>query len=245
MPGAFRDKHQAGSLNAVVFETIWDALTPAGATLGRLALASLLGGVIGSDRERSGKPAGLRTNMLICVGAALLMELSLRIGRAGTAAGGTADPARIAAQIVSGIGFLGAGAIIQSRGSVVGLTTAASMWVVAAIGMAVGAAEYVMSVAATVIVMITLMLLPRFETLLTPYPRVDQRIGVRLDPDPDAVGRVERILVDRGLTVEGLRVDRREDHFAVRYSTLGRERELDETVRALMAEPAVQQVEVD
>src|SRR5690554_2045638 len=111
----------------------------------RLLLAAILGGLIGLEREISGKPAGLRTNILICVGAALLTELSLGIGLL-TPERPNADPARIAAQIVSGIGFLGAGTIIQARGSVVGLTTAATLWVVAAIGMAVGAAAYVEAV---------------------------------------------------------------------------------------------------
>ncbi|HET7273730.1 MAG TPA: MgtC/SapB family protein, partial [Longimicrobiaceae bacterium] len=115
--------------------------------LGRLLLAALLGGLIGLERELSSKPAGLRTNLLICVGATLLMELSLTVAaeaNAANLAAGVAfraDPARIAAQIVTGIGFLGAGTIMQARGSVVGLTTAATIWVVAAIGMAVGARE--------------------------------------------------------------------------------------------------------
>ena len=86
------------------------------------------------ERQHAHKPAGLRTNILICVGAALLTDLS--VTAAGAAPG--ADPARIAAQIVTGVGFLGAGTILQARGSVTGLTTAATLWVVAAIGMAVG-----------------------------------------------------------------------------------------------------------
>src|SRR5690554_1125523 len=119
----------------------WRTLTEGMGSLGwlrvdllvRLLLAAILGGLVGLEREISGKPAGLRTNLLICVGAALLTELSLSIGLL-TAERPNADPARIAAQIVSGIGFLGAGTIIQARGSVVGLTTAATLWVVAAIG---------------------------------------------------------------------------------------------------------------
>ena len=105
--------------------------------LGELLLATLLGGVIGWERDASGKPAGLRTNILICVGSALLTDLS--IGFAQFVGGGVAsDPARITAQIVSGIGFLGAGTILKARGTVIGLTTAATLWVVAAIGMTVG-----------------------------------------------------------------------------------------------------------
>ncbi|HET9440753.1 MAG TPA: MgtC/SapB family protein, partial [Longimicrobiales bacterium] len=110
----------------------------------RLLLAAALGGMIGLEREHSGKPAGFRTNMLICLGAALITEVSFNV--AHTASG---DPGRIAAQIVSGIGFLGAGTILHSRGSVYGLTTAATLWVVAAIGMAVGARSYLAAVIGT------------------------------------------------------------------------------------------------
>ena len=99
----------------------------------KLSLAVVLGGIIGIERELSGKPAGLRTNILICLGSALLMDLSVRIGMVDGARVG--DPARIAAQVVSGIGFLGAGTIMQARGAVLGLTTAATIWVVAAIGL--------------------------------------------------------------------------------------------------------------
>ena len=101
--------------------------------LGGLLLASLLGGAIGWEREHSGKPAGLRTNILICMAATLLTDLSVRLA---PSFGGPADPGRIAAQIVTGMGFLGAGTIIQTRGTVTGLTTAATLWIVAAIGMA-------------------------------------------------------------------------------------------------------------
>ncbi|MBA2245639.1 MAG: MgtC/SapB family protein, partial [Gemmatimonadetes bacterium] len=128
------------SLTSAIPADVLDQL----ALLGRLLLAAVLGGVIGLERELSGKPAGLRTNLLICVGAALLMDLSIAVAALANLpneqAGAIfrADPARIAAQIVSGIGFLGAGTILQARGNIIGLTTAATIWVVAAIGMAVG-----------------------------------------------------------------------------------------------------------
>ena len=128
----------------------------------RLGLAVVLGGAIGWEREANGKPAGLRTNILICVGATLLTDLSIHFG--GFAVGrGVADPARIAAQIVTGIGFLGAGTIIQARGTVTGLTTAATLWVVAGIGMAVGSDSYVEAVGATLLVLVVLILLTPME----------------------------------------------------------------------------------
>jgi putative Mg2+ transporter-C (MgtC) family protein len=102
----------------------------------RLLLAALAGGLIGFERERAEKPAGLRTHLLVCVGAALLTVSSIY------GFSGIADPARVAAGVAVGVGFLGAGTIIRQEAHVVGLTTAASIWVVAAIGLAFGTGLY-------------------------------------------------------------------------------------------------------
>jgi putative Mg2+ transporter-C (MgtC) family protein len=104
----------------------------------RVFFAILCGGLIGLERELKNKAAGLKTNMLICLGAALYTSVSVLISGSFADQGHFGDPARVAAQIVSGIGFLGGGAIIQSRGTVLGLTTAATIWVVAAIGVCIG-----------------------------------------------------------------------------------------------------------
>lgn len=118
----------------------------------RLLLAAGLGAAIGYQREREQKPAGLRTHVLIALGAALFTAA----GIFGFASG---DPSRIAAGIVTGIGFLGAGAILHRQGGIViGLTTAASIWAVAAIGLAVGAGQYLLSLVATVLSLVILML---------------------------------------------------------------------------------------
>lgn len=120
----------------------------------RLLLAAGLGALIGYQRERASKPAGLRTHILICVGAALFTVASIY-------GFGTDDAARVASGIVAGIGFLGAGAIIRSgEGIVAGLTTAATIWAVAGIGLAAGAGLYLVSAVSTVIILIVL-LLPR------------------------------------------------------------------------------------
>ena len=115
----------------------------------RLALAALFGGAIGIERELRHKTAGFRTNILICLGATVITIISISI--AVNSSTTPADPGRIAAQIVTGVGFLGAGAIIQSRGSVVGLTTAASIWTTAGIGIALGAGYYLASIIATLL----------------------------------------------------------------------------------------------
>jgi len=131
----------------------------------------VLGGAIGLEREVKNKPAGLRTNILICIGAALLTDVSMRIGvlDGGPRVG---DPGRIAAQIVSGIGFIGAGTIMQGGGMVTGLTSAATIWVVAAIGIAIGAGLYVEAAGTGALVTIVLAWLGRLEHRLRRIRRV-------------------------------------------------------------------------
>jgi len=122
------------------------------AILSRLILAAFLGGIIGLEREIRRKSAGLRTNMFICIGSALFTVLSDELATKY----GSGDHTRIAAQIISGIGFLGAGAIIRERGTVVGLTTAATIFSVASIGMAVGGGLYVTGIFACLLILLLL-----------------------------------------------------------------------------------------
>lgn len=131
-------------------------------TVFKLTLSMILGSAVGYERKLKGQIAGVRTFSLICMGATIAMVLSVYVPQEylGLKNG---DPSRIAAQVVSGIGFLGAGAIIQMKGSVRGLTTAAGIWMIAAIGMAVGVGLYMVSVAATLLMLFVLTLLERIE----------------------------------------------------------------------------------
>jgi putative Mg2+ transporter-C (MgtC) family protein len=126
----------------------------------RLTIGLLLGAVIGFERELHRQPAGFRTHSLVALGAALFTVIS---GYGFT--GASVDPTRIAAQIVSGIGFIGAGTILQHRGSVRGLTTAASLWAVAAIGTAAGAGLLLMAAVGTVLILVVLAAFDRMEEL--------------------------------------------------------------------------------
>ena len=121
--------------------------------LPKALLAIACGGLVGVEREMRRKPAGFRTNILICLGSMLFMWLSIEVANTLTS-GGHGDPARIAAQVVTGIGFLGAGTIIQSRGYIRGLTSAAMIWVVAVIGMAIGAGMAVVGVISTGLILL-------------------------------------------------------------------------------------------
>jgi putative Mg2+ transporter-C (MgtC) family protein len=136
----------------------------------RLTVGLVLGAVIGFERELSHQPAGFRTHSLVSLGAALFTVVS-----AFGFSGDLVDPTRIAAQIVSGIGFIGAGTILQYRGHIRGLTTAASLWAVAAIGTAAGAGLYVVAIVGTVLILVILSILDRVEAMA--------RRRLRLPPD--------------------------------------------------------------
>lgn len=128
----------------------------------KLCLSLILGSVVGLERKRKGQIAGVRTFALISMGATLAMLISIYVPQVylGLKNG---DPGRIAAQVITGVGFLGAGAIIQMKGSVKGLTTAAGIWMVATIGMAVGVGMYVLSIIATALILFILVQLEKFE----------------------------------------------------------------------------------
>ncbi len=138
----------------------------------KLLVAIIAGGAVGFERELRCKPAGLRTNILICLGSALLMDLSVRIANEYNG-----DPGRIAAQVVTGIGFLGAGTILHTRGTITGLTSAATIWVVAAIGLTAGAGYEFEALATTITVMFVLRGLGWFEGRFFPHAH-DNNDGV-------------------------------------------------------------------
>jgi len=144
----------------------------------RLALGVALGGVIGWERELQRQPAGFRTHSLVALGACIFTVIS------ASAFAGEGDPARIAAQIVTGIGFIGAGTIIRHEGSVRGLTTAASLWAVAGVGMASGAGLYVVAVGATVLIVVVLAIFDWLESGLKRRLRLSD---ARSDPHEGSV----------------------------------------------------------
>ncbi|HEX6898068.1 MAG TPA: MgtC/SapB family protein [Thermoanaerobaculia bacterium] len=174
-------------------------------TAARIGLAALLGGLIGAERERTGKWAGLRTHMLIAVGSALLTDISVLVGlRYAQGYSNAWDPGRIAAQIVSGVGFIGAGTIIQSRGAVQGLTTAAGLWVASAIGIAVGAGFYAQAIITTLALLLILAGLRPLEAVLR---RDRQSVVLRLSRE-QKLSRLLEVLEESGIKVENVSVSR-------------------------------------
>ncbi len=151
----------------------------------RLAVATLLGGLLGLEREIHGRPAGLRTHLLVSLGAAAFMLMSLLVGSMNS--GFQGDPGRIAAQIVTGIGFLGAGAIVKEGVNIRGLTTAACLWVAAAIGMACGAALYAEAIFIWILAIIALVILPYVEVIFKKHSYRVLEITLPLEVDVSSI----------------------------------------------------------
>ena len=175
----------------------------------RMLIAAVLGAAIGLEREIHEHPAGMRTHLLVALGSAIFTVLSIYgfegVGRGNVAA--SVDPTRIAAQIVSGIGFLGAGAILKYGTSIRGLTTAASLWTAAAIGMAVGAGEWVIAAVGTFIVVFSLWPLNALVARL--HKPGTHAIKVRLEVGRlEALGDMSRLLADRRVEMAGINSQR-------------------------------------
>lgn len=172
--------------------------------LARLLLAALLGSMIGFEREWKVRAAGLRTHMLVCLGSTLIMIVSA-YGFADVLKGSTnieLDPSRIAAQVVSGIGFLGAGTILMRNDIVRGLTTAASLWVVAGVGLAVGGGLYIAAAATTLIVLMILVVLRPIEKRIFANRRLTRFLTVQIDP-----AQINASAVESTITFGRIRLD--------------------------------------
>jgi putative Mg2+ transporter-C (MgtC) family protein len=183
-------------------------------TLARLLLAAILGGIIGLERQLRHRPAGLRTNMFICFGAAMFTVLSRQL------AGVESDSARIAAQIIPGIGFIGAGSILHAKASVQGLTTASTLFVVAGVGMAAGGGLYLTACFATIIILISLVVLGRMEVAfsLKLFTTTYEVTGRSVDA---MICEVNRILDSEQLTMHSMHIAHAEPDFRVVISVDG------------------------
>lgn len=161
--------------------------------IGQIFLSAVLGGIIGIERDIHGRAAGLRTHILVGSGATLFMIISQVVASRGNTPIGS-DPGRIAAQIVTGIGFLGAGAIMKEGFNVRGLTTAACFWVVAAIGMSVGAGQYILAISTTIMSLLTLSVLNHVDKF---YKRDSYReISIKIPVEIDSAKIIEAVKGD-------------------------------------------------
>lgn len=176
----------------------------------RLLLAGLLGGVIGYEREHTNRPAGFRTHILVCVGSALVMVTSEFIFNkySGSA---NIDPSRLGAQVISGIGFLGAGTIIRDGFNVRGLTTAASLWAVSCVGIAAGIGFYEGAIAATLLIFLTLITLKKAERHFSKKNRYRTFI-VESDSVPGQVGTVSSLLERYSVEIKNIQLYRNKEN---------------------------------
>lgn len=185
----------------------------------RLFVAALLGGVVGLERENKRKTAGLRTHVLVSLGSALVMITSKYIFDQYSDIVNL-DPARLGAQVISGIGFLGAGTIIKQGVSVKGLTTAASLWTVACIGLATGSGFYIAAVMAAGIVYLTLVLLRKVEKALANKTNIYPEITVKLENKPGKLGEVASHIGKIGANITNVDIEEDEETCLLVHFTL-------------------------
>lgn len=209
-------------INNIITDLMASEITTTGA-VGKMLLSLVLGAAVGYERKRRGQIAGVRTFALISMGATLAMILSIYVPQEylGLKNG---DPGRIAAQVVTGIGFLGAGAIIQMKGSVRGLTTAAGIWMVAAIGMAVGAGLYAVAIVSTILIFFTLILFERYERSHN-LVRETKALRIEVREVVQSLESYRQMITDLGVKVmdESLRVDYDETTSTVMFLILLRD----------------------
>ena len=208
----------------------------------RLILATVLGGIVGIERGSGDRPAGFRTHILVCAGSALLMLISM-YGfddyNEGIGVAKTRDSARIAAQVVSGIGFLGAGTIMHEGVTVRGLTTAASLWMIAAIGLATGAGMYVLSIVSTIIMMITLVTFHSWEKRFAGSSKNARKfIRVVANNEPGIITCITSYLTENGIAVKTLNVknnSRKNEIVLELYLKVSKENDCGDIIRGMQS----------
>jgi len=211
---------------------------------GRLCLAGLLGGLVGLEREMHSQPAGLRTHMIVSLGACLVMLVSIHMADLSPA---KSDPGRIAAQVVAGVGFLGAGAIMRSGLSVRGLTTAACLWTVAAIGLAVGSGFWRAAVVTTALTLIATVFFQKIERRFSKGKAI-RRFVVHAKDSATLVSKLEEIMAQGNIVVRevDLQRDLVEKKLQVSITaTCAEDADIDKLSRAVSALPDVEKVEID
>jgi putative Mg2+ transporter-C (MgtC) family protein len=202
----------------------------------RLGIALVIGGIIGAERERQKKAVGLRTLILISLGSALFTILSIRIG---INIGG--EPSRIAASIVSGIGFIGAGVILEEHGRIVGLTTAATIWLTAALGMAAGAGEYILAVGTTAISIIVLILFTRFEEYLE-ISSENRTYEITTKTSWDKYKEIKSMFKEHSLSIQNYKQEKKESEMVCTFEAYGTTKKHDKLVQKLLADKEIKEV---
>jgi putative Mg2+ transporter-C (MgtC) family protein len=197
----------------------------------KILLSVLAGGLIGAEREYRDKAAGFRTLIFICMGATLFTILSIRMGEG-------IDPARIAAAIVSGVGFLGAGVILRHRGQILGLTTASTIWLAAAVGMGIGGGYYLQTGAAVLTVMIVLWFFPFIEWLIDNLAHT-VRYKVTSAINPEKPEQLLTLAKELRLRVKNFKKTKSGDTMTLQWEARGSPKKHNKLVEVLFADPEI------
>ena len=203
----------------------------------KLLLSVILGGIVGLEREYHEKPAGFRTNLLICMGSTLFTMISLYVGHAFNQ-----DPGRIAAQIISGVGFLGAGAILREGIKVTGLTTAATIWLMSAVGMAIGYGYYSISIGAAGITLLVQIFFTKFEHMLIQIHK-RETLRIKCEADFEVVERVYSQIEANGLKILRRKLNKTEGRFLMEVLVVGARNSFGETMQNLLVLEGVSDIE--
>jgi len=207
----------------------------------KLVLAIALGGIIGLEREASQKPAGFRTNILVCVGSAMMMTLAVLLIQGK---GGTPDTlVRMAAGVLTGIGFLGAGTILHDRGTVAGLTTASTIWLVAGLGLVIGAGYYVPALIFTVLTIVTLILFRRVEES---YLRRSQfHYHVKFKERPYILSSLRKLALHHGVRLERIAMKEEGKSYIVTFYFSASEEKEQEFNQGLFELADIEELKID
>lgn len=207
----------------------------------KLVLAIALGGLIGLEREASQKPAGFRTNILVCVGSAMMMMLSVMIIQSK---GGTTDTlVRMAAGVITGIGFLGAGTILHARGTIAGLTTASTIWVVAGLGLVIGAGYYVPALIFTALTIATLVLFRRVEESY--LRRAQFHYHVKFKQRPYILSSLRKLALHHGIRLEKMTLREEAKSFLVTFSFAASEEKEQEFNQGLFDLADIEELKIE
>lgn len=207
----------------------------------KLVLAVALGGLIGIERESSQKPAGFRTNILVCVGSAMMM--SLAVGLSQGSANSSETMVRMAAGVVTGIGFLGAGTIIHARGIVIGLTTATTIWLVAGLGLVIGAGFYVPALILAALIIATLVIFRRIEDLY--LKKNIFHYHLKLKDSQEVLSKLRKLSFHHGVKLERLSVKREGECLLINFSATGEEQKEEDFTDSLMNLGQLEEFRVD
>lgn len=207
----------------------------------KLVLAIALGGLIGLEREASQKPAGFRTNILVCVGSAMMMTLAVLLVQSK---GGSSDTlVRMAAGVITGMGFIGAGTIFQSRGAIAGLTTASTLWLVAGLGLVIGAGYYLPALIFTALTITTLLLFRRIEN--TYLHKSQFHYHLKAKARPYILASLRKLALHHGVRLERLTMKQEGSSYLLAFSFSASEEKEQEFNQGLLELADIEELKID